>query len=295
MEVAKIMKQLNAGTMTIDSLLSPPGTHIKDVPVDDLQIDIMASGFSTLDAYMLLKKGRSELVVIGGRPSHGKSALMFQLALQVSRSMPVHVFSLEMDKEQIATRLIAGLIDKPITAIQRGLIDRKLLNEASKELGKLAYIVDDRSGLNISQIADSARRRAKTDGTGLIIIDYLQLIKKEKGHSVDDEIGNITRSLKELAKDLKVPIVVGSQLNRQSTARGASSGNFRPLLSDLRESGNIEQDADMVLFVNREYLHTGQRPSEADIIVAKNRNGPIGDIVMQYVPTQTKFYDKDEI
>ena len=294
LKAAKLMNDLKNGLISHDELLYP-GIELGNIDVESLKIDIIPSGFPCLDQYMLLKDMRSELIIVGGRPSMGKSAFMFQLAAQVAKTMPVHVFSLEMDKEQIATRLISSRINKPITAIQRGLITPSDIKQAKEELKKLKYIVDDRGGLNIHQLMDAARLRHQKDGTKLIIVDYLQMLKTEKGHSKDDEIGFITRSLKELAKELKIPIIVGSQLNRQNESRGAMNGNYRPLLSDLRESGNIEQDADMVVFVHRESRYTGERQGEADLIVAKNRNGPIGDVTLGFVDVQTYFFDKGDI
>ncbi len=291
---SKTIDLLKQGLVSFDSLLYP-GKYLHEIDEKDLKIDVLPSGFASLDEYMFLKKGRSELVIIGGRPSHGKSALMFQLAYQVSAHTPVHVFSLEMDQEQILTRLISGMLNIPIAAIQRGHHVEKI-KAAREEIKKTRkYIVDDRAGINIHELADAARQRAKKDGTGLIIVDYLQLLRVEKGHSKDDEIGAITRELKALAKELHVPIVVGSQLNRNNESRGSAGGKFRPQLSDLRESGNIEQDADLVAFVHRESRYNGLRVDEADIIIAKNRQGAVGDIVMKWAPAQTRFMDLEEI
>lgn len=285
---------IKQGLVNFDQILYP-GKYLHDIDVKNLKIEVLPSGFRSLDEYMFLKKGRSELVVIGGRPSHGKSALMFQIAYQVSAHTPVHVFSLEMDQEQILTRLISGMINVPISAIQRGHHVEKV-TAARDEIKKTRkYIVDDRAGINIHELADAARQRAKKDGTGLIVIDYLQLLRVEKGHSKDDEIGAITRELKALAKELHVPIVVGSQLNRNNESRGGSGGKYRPQLSDLRESGNIEQDSDLVAFVHRESRYTGLRVDEADIIISKNRNGPSGDIIMKWAPAQTRFEDLESI
>lgn len=268
-----------------------PWKKIYDFDPSTLRIDTLPSGFASLDEYLFLKKSRGELVVIGGRPSMGKSAFMFQLAFQVAEKMPVQIFSLEMDHEQIVTRWISGFINRPITAIQRGLVSQDLLDSAKLAMSKYQCDIDDRGGMNVHQLCDIARQIHKKENSQLVVVDYLQMLKCEKGHSKDDEIGTITRELKQLAKDLKVPVVVGSQLNRQNETRGASSGDYRPLLSDLRESGNIEQDADIVALIHRESRYTGLRPGEADIIIAKNRNGPTGDIKMGFVATQAMFTD----
>lgn len=286
-----VFKKLESGELDIDHILNP-GRRLHDFDVDRLAITTMPSGFPTLDReYMLLKESEGELIIVGGRPSMGKSALMFQLALNVSKEHFVHVFSLEMSQESILRRLISQMIGRPVTAIQRGLVEREILEEAKERLKDYKYIIDDCSGLSALEVADRARTRARSNGTRLIIIDYLQLLKTEKGHSKDTEIGEITKTLKALATELKCPIVVGSQLNRQCEIRGASSGDYRPLLSDLRESGNIEQDADIILAVHRESRYTKLRLDEADILVLKNRNGSIGETMMKFYAAQTRFED----
>lgn len=287
----KVRNQVKNGEVTLDQLLYP-GKQLYEVDVDKLPIKTMPSGFATLDKeYMLLKECEGELVIIGGRPSMGKSALMFQIALNVSEKLPVHVFSLEMSQESIVRRLLSTLINKPIRSIQRGLVSKGELNEAVKKLKAYNYIIDDRAGLDIQTLCDTARTRARKDGTRLLVIDYLQLLRTPKGHSKDAEIGEITRSLKQLAKDIGCPVIVGSQLNRQCEIRGSQSGDYRPLLSDLRESGSIEQDADIVIAVHREYRYTQLRLNEADIIILKNRNGAVGEVVMQFHPAKTRFED----
>lgn len=294
-----VYDKLQAGEISIDSILNP-GRELYDVDLNKLAIRVMSSGFPTLDKdFMLLKEEEGELIIVGGRPSMGKSALMFQLALNVSAELPVHVFSLEMSQESIVRRLISQMINRPVSAIQMGLVEREILEEAKEELKKYKYIIDDCSGLSALEVADRARSRAREFGTRLIIIDYLQLLKTEKGHSKDSEIGEITKTLKSLAKELKCPVVVGSQLNRQCEIRGASSGDYRPLLSDLRESGNIEQDADIILAVHRQARYLTQQEiredrsklTEANVIVLKNRNGAVGETIMQFFAAQARFED----
>lgn len=264
--------------------------------VRDLSISVMESGFPTLDnEYLFLKEQEGELIMVGGRPSMGKSAFMFQLALHVSRKHPVHVFSLEMSHESIIRRLIASMIDKSISTIQRGLVNYETLENAKEELKSYNYTIDDRSGLTVQTLCDAARTRAKKQTTALVVVDYLQLLRTEKGHSRDSEIGEITKELKSLAKDLKCPVIVGSQLNRGCETRGSQTGNYRPVLSDLRESGNIEQDSDQIICVHRDYRYTRRMEdkNKADIIFLKNRNGRIGDVSMIFDDTKTKFYDTE--
>lgn len=291
MKTGELINRIKDDPEILNQLLHPQGCLISEIDIKDLIIEVMPSGFPSLDEYMLLKRGRSELVIVGGRTSHGKSAFMAQLALNVSHYTPVHFFALEMTKEQIFTRLISGIINRPIGAIQRGLVDEKELQKAKQILDKTNIIVDDESGLNVAQIADRVRAWKKRKGTGLVVIDYLQIIRMDEHNSRATSIGNTTKELRALAKEIKTPIIVGSQLNRQSEIRGRSSGDFRPVLSDLSESGQIEMDADVAVMVHRESRYNGLRTDEADILILKNRNGLCGEIVMKYIPHQTKFED----
>lgn len=291
MNETQLFNNVKSGLVDIDKLLHPE-QHIAEFNVNDLKVEIIPSGFPSLDAFKLLKKDANELIVVGGRPSMGKSAFMFQIAFQVSQHMPVHVFSLEMDVKQIRTRLIAGMLNKSVDYVMEGRITRVEETKLKSDLSNHHYFVDDRSGLSVYQICDAARTAAKLHNTKLIVVDYLQMMKPEKSYTKDDEIGKITKALKELAKELKCPVIVGSQLNRSNETRGGQTGDFRPMLADLRESGNIEQDSDMVLFVHREVRYTGERAGEADIIIAKNRNGKVGDVTMQFTESQTRFIDQ---
>lgn len=286
-----LYKKLKENPDLIEQVLNP-GKQLGDVDLDKLAIKTMSSGFYSLDSsYMLLKELEGELIIVGGRPSQGKSAFMFQMALNVSEHHPVHVFSLEMSQESIVRRLISQIIKEPMSHIQHGLVDRRKLEEAKKKLEAYKYFIDDTSGISAAEVADRARSRAKKHSTRLVVVDYLQLLRTERGHSKDSEIGEITKELKALARDLKCPVVVGSQLNRQCETRGASTGDYKPILSDLRESGNIEQDADIILAVHRESRYTKLRQGEADILVLKNRNGAIGQTIMKFHEESVHFED----
>lgn len=270
-----------------------PEKYIKDIDIFNLKIDIIPSGFPSLDKIKFLKQGRSELIVVGGRPGIGKSAFLFQLAYNVAEKFPVHVFSLEMDEESVVTRILATAVNKPIAAFQNGLLSKETLEAEKKKIEHLKYVIDASGSLNINELVVRIRRGQQLYGTRLVVIDYLQLIHTEKSATRDAEIGHITRELKAVAKELKIPILIGSQVNRACEIRGAGSGNYTPILADLRESGNIEQDADIVMFVNRHYKFTGERPGEADLVIAKNRNGATANIIVNFVEAQTKFIDRN--
>lgn len=291
MKAAEIIKQIQSGEIELDEVLLP-GRPLYRMPPEKLIVETLSTGFPTLDHYSILKKGAGELIVVGGRPSVGKSAFMFQMAYNVAHHSPVHVFSLEMSHEAVLSRTLSMLLDCSVKDLQQGLLTAEALKDAYSALMQLKYTIDDRSGLNVSDISELVRKRHKQDGTSLVVIDYLTFIQMEKTATRDVEVGIVTKALKNLAKELKIPIVIGSQLSRQSEQRGASSGNYKPKLADLRESGNIEQDADVVLFVHREQDQNGIKSDFADIIVAKNRNGSCGTVEMRFEGRQTRFIDE---
>lgn len=286
MSIADTMNKLKSGEVTLEQLLYP-GSYLHEVDPNNLAIRVLESGFSTLDEEYMVLKDEGELIVVAGLPSMGKSALAFQIAQHVSRTHPVHVFSLEMNKESIVRRFVSGIINRPITAIQKGLVN-SLLPAAVAELNTYNYFIDDRSTLSVDEICDAARVRARNIATKLVVIDYLQIMSFEKGHSRALEIGVATQKLKALCKELKCPVIVLSQLNRQSVLRG---GDMKPMLTDLKESGAIEADADIVIAVHRSSRYTNVKHDEAEILVLKNRNGAVGEVTMKFYGAQARFED----
>jgi replicative DNA helicase len=249
-------------------------------------LDDMTSGFQP-----------SELLVLAARPSMGKTALVCNFALAVSQARQgVLLFSLEQSKLELAERFLCIQAKINGHKLRQGNLDEienASLMEASNELRELPLYIDDVAGRTISQIAAISRRLKRRFGLGLIIIDYLQLIESdEKGLPREQQISTITRRLKFLAKDLSVPVIALAQLNRGLEQRE----DKRPRLADLRESGAIEQDADLVMFLHRpEAYDPGDRPGEADLIVAKNRSGPIGTVPLVWMREMLKFGDKSAV
>lgn len=277
-------EKLRTGEITLDEALYP-GQQLSDFEPEDLVIQCIPSGFPTFDKSLVLKHNRGELVLIGARPSHGKSALLFQLATNVASIGKVHVFSLEMDKASVVTRQVAGIVNRPIDAIQMGLHTKDVLR-AREQMKNLNFVIDDRAGLTIDEIIYEARQEHSKSRTLAIFIDYIQIIKSESGYSRANEVAEVSSKLKALAKELRVPVIVASQLNRNNELRE----NKKPMLSDLKESGSLEQDADVVILIQRNL----ELPKEATVIIAKNRNGPTSELLMDYAAAQTKFIDKGE-
>ncbi|HXK66528.1 MAG TPA: replicative DNA helicase, partial [Spirochaetota bacterium] len=251
----------------------------------------IASGFTDLDA-MLTGFHESELIIIAARPSMGKTALALNIANHVAlrEKQPTLFFSLEMPATQLATRIlcIESMID--MQHVRTGQISseqlRKLI-DVSGRLEKSPMFIDDTPGLSIFELRAKARRFAQKQKVGLIVVDYLQLIVSNNRLERHQQIAEISNALKQLARELSVPVIALSQLSRAVESRT----DQKPQLSDLRESGAIEQDADVVLFIYREekVKKETERIGIADIIVAKQRNGPTGTIELRFWDKYMKF------
>ena len=257
------------------------------------------TGYSGLDSLMA-GIGSTDLVLIGARPGMGKTALALNIAANVAMNtgMKVAIFSLEMSDEQLAARILSSQAMVSSTAMRTGAVtqdDWARLAGAVDRLGKAKILIDDSSNINVSAMKAKVRREG---GVGLVVVDYLQLMTGErKSDNRTLEISEITRNLKLMAKELRVPVICCSQLSRGVESR--NSNNKRPQLSDLRESGSIEQDADSVIFIYRdEYYRTGENRDDvetpvAEIIVAKNRHGSTGTEKLNWIGKYTTFYSID--
>jgi len=262
------------------------------------------SGFTKLDR---LTSGwqKSELIIIAARPSMGKTALALSMArnMSIDHGKKVAIFSCEMSSIQLVNRLIIAETDIPGDKIRNGRLSEeewKQLDTRIKKLVQAPIFIDDTPAISIFELRAKCRRLMAQHNLDIVIVDYLQLMSgPENAGSREQEVSNISRSLKSIAKELNVPIIALSQLNRSVEMRG---GTKRPLLSDLRESGAIEQDSDMVVFIHRqekfgitEFLEDGSSTKGiAEIILAKNRNGPVGDVKLRFREEKAQFVDIDE-
>lgn len=252
------------------------------------------TGFDDLDN-LLAGLQPSDLIILAGRPSMGKSSFCSSLALNaaVESKLPVGIFSLEMSKEQVVDRLICNQAGVDSWKLRTGNLDDEDFPKIGYAMGVLSeapIFIDDSATLTALEIRTKARRLQAEHGLGLIIIDYLQMmhgLSSRASESRVQEISEISRSLKALARELNVPVIAVSQLSRAVEQRPSHI----PQLSDLRESGSIEQDADVVMFIYREdyYDKDTERKNIADILVRKHRNGPIGDIELYFIPEQMRF------
>ncbi|MBE5924584.1 MAG: replicative DNA helicase [Lachnospiraceae bacterium] len=254
------------------------------------------TGFVDLDNKLTGLHG-SELILIAARPAMGKTAFALNIAqyAAMKAGVPCAIFSLEMSKEQLATRLIAMDSQVDSQSIRTGQLQDSDWDEimtSTFRVGEMPMYIDDTPGISISELRSKCRKLKQTKDIGLIVIDYLQLMNGSgKSESRQQEISTISRSLKKLARELDVPVIALSQLNRAVDSRE----DHKPVMSDLRESGAIEQDADVIMFIYREdyYLkEESKRQNIADIIVAKQRNGSTGPVELVWLGKYTKFVNK---
>lgn len=236
----------------------------------------------------------SDLVILAGRPSMGKTAICLNIACNAAMAgHPVGFFSLEMSAEQLVTRLISSIGGFDNHAIRTGRLkpnDWPRLTDALGKLTQLPVYIDDSSGITVLELRSKARRMVQNHKVEVIIVDYLQLMSSHgRSENRQQEISQISRALKALAKDLSVTVIALSQLSRAVESRG---GDHRPMLSDLRESGAIEQDADMVAFIYRQEYYEPDNPDVAnlaELIIGKQRNGPIGTVNLHFDRRFTRF------
>jgi len=265
------------------------------------------SGYRELDA---LTGGfqKSELIIIAGRPSHGKTAFALSAARNaaVEHEQPIGIFSIEMSNRELALRFLCAEAKVDIAMLKTGRLPDKDFVRIAENFHRLTrdttkILIDDSSPLSLLELRAKARRMKAEHDVSMIIVDYLQLMEVSGTRNMDRylEIGYITRGLKQLAKELDIPVVALSQLSRKVEDRGGK--DKRPLLSDLRESGSIEQDADVVIFINRPEVYMSKDDPKfneysglAELIVGKQRNGPIGEIKLTFVHNYARFEEREK-
>ncbi|MBI2619325.1 MAG: replicative DNA helicase [Ignavibacteriales bacterium] len=274
---------------TMELLESIHGKHsgITGVPAGFTELDNLTGGFQ-----------KSDMVVIAGRPSQGKTALVLSLARNASviHNVPIGFFSLEMSTQQLVMRLICAEARVDAHSVRTGRLPEDEWRKLSTSVGRLykaKIFIDDTPALTVLELRAKARRLKAEHSVGMVVVDYLQLMQGPKNaQSREQEISTISRSLKALAKELEIPVVALSQLNRAVEARG----DKRPLLADLRESGAIEQDADVVVFVHRPEMFGIEKDEDgnstegmAELIVGKQRNGPTGTVRLAFIKNYARF------
>ncbi|MDO4343950.1 MAG: replicative DNA helicase [Eubacteriales bacterium] len=276
------IKEIVLNALDKIELASKTKGNVTGIPTGFIDLDYKTAGFQP-----------SDLILVAARPSMGKTALVLNIAQHMAfrENVTVAIFSLEMSKEQLVNRLFSLESRVDSQAIRTGNLsddDWAKLIEGATVIGQSNLIIDDTPGISIMELRSKCRKYKMEHNLGIIIIDYLQLMTgSRRSESRQQEISDISRSLKAIARELNVPVVALSQLSRAVEQRP----DHRPMLSDLRESGAIEQDADVVMFIYRDdyYNKDTAKPNVAEIILAKQRNGAIGTIELAWLPQYTKF------
>ncbi len=294
-------KSLNQNFIPIKDTLEDAFERIDKLSKHEGGLRGLPTGFTALDN-MLAGFQKSDLIILASRPSMGKSALATNIAANIatSQKIPVGIFSLEMSKDQVVDRLIASLANIDLWRLRTGRLsgdgeenDFSKIQKAIGVLSEAPIYVDDAASANILQMRAMARRLQAEKGLGLIIVDYLQLMEpRNPSDQMVRQITEISRSLKGLARELDIPVLALSQLSRAVEQRSPQ----KPRLADLRESGSLEQDADVVLFIYREdrYRPDTPRKNIADIIIAKHRNGPVGNVELYFNDQEVTFYNLEK-
>jgi replicative DNA helicase len=258
-------------------------TQVTGIPTGYQDLDVITAGLQP-----------SDLVIVAGRPSMGKSALMCGFAEHASviEKIPTAIFSLEMSKESLVQRILCSHARVDMQAVRTGFLSQDHWGDLVNAAGKMStapLFIDDTPGVNVLELRAKARRLKAQHNIGLLIVDYLQLMQAagSRGESRQQEISDISRSLKALARELNIPLIAVSQLSRATESRDG----FRPRLSDLRDSGAIEQDADVVMLLFREeyYNPTEDNKGVAEVIIAKQRNGPVGTKKLTFIKEFSRF------
>lgn len=282
----------NAGFKSLKQILPEAVDRIDLLHQSEGDITGISSGYGEFDKLTAgLQKG--DLIIIAGRPSMGKTTLAVNIAenAAIGAKVPTAIFSMEMPAQQLAFRMISSLGRVDQTHLRTGTFpdeDWSRINTAVQLMSEAPIFIDDSPSLSPTDIRARARRLHREHGLGLIVVDYLQLMQVEGSkENRATELSEISRSLKALAKELELPVIALSQLNRSVEQRN----DKRPVMSDLRESGAIEQDADLIIFIYREEVYNQDTPRKgiADIAIAKQRNGPIGEFPLTFVGRYTKF------
>ena len=298
-KIFEVMQKKNQkGYTPIKDILVETFTELEQLYNQKQRITGIPTGFSDLD-FRTSGLHNSDLILVAARPAMGKSAFALNIATNaaVRAKVPVAIFSLEMSKEQMTSRILCSEAMVDSNKVRTGKIDDEewsKLAAASGELSEANIYIDDTPGISIMEIRAKCRKMKIEKNIGLVVIDYLQLVQGsgKRGGSREQEIAEISRSLKILAKEINVPVIALSQLSRAPEQRP----DHRPMLSDLRESGSIEQDADIVMFLYRDdyYNQDSEKKNIAEVILAKHRAGSTGTVELLWLGNYTKFANIDK-
>ena len=283
-------KKFNTASTKLNEILKETFSRIENLHDRQSRLTGLSSGYYDLDDKTCGLQP-SELIIFAARPSMGKTSLVLNIVEHVGvvEKKPVVIFSLEMSAQQVAQNMLCSHARIDAHKLRMGFLDDKQWSDLSYGLGSLSeapIFIDDTPSLTVLELRAKARRLKTQQDIQLIVVDYLQMMAPPRAENRQQEISIISRSLKALARELSIPVIVLSQLNRAVESREG----HRPRMSDLRESGSIEQDADVVILLHREdYFDPDKKDGTAELIIAKQRNGPIGVVKLAFIPQFTRF------
>lgn len=288
-----VQNRNQTGLVPISDVLDTTFSRLEKLYNSAGELTGVPSGFTDLDRKTSGFQN-SDLILVAARPAMGKTAFALNIAAYaaIHRQIPVAVFSLEMGKEQLVSRILSLESLVELEKMRSGKLEDEDWKKLARSLGPLSkapIYIDDNASISVMEIMSKCRRLKMRRGLGLVMIDYLQLMQgRRQTENRQQEISEISRSMKIMAKELEIPVIALSQLSRAPELRG---NNHRPILSDLRESGAIEQDADLVMFLYRDdyYNEDSEKKNISEVIIAKHRNGSIGTVELAYMPQYTKF------
>lgn len=291
-ELKAAVDKIEAGELDIEmaamELQKPKGQYLKDIEVQ-LTVDSLPIGFPSLEADKILRANTPDLVVLGGRPGHGKSALAGQIALTLSKQAPVLYFSLEMSSKQVKKRILALETERNIRLLEN--MPSHILKNVETQLGTYQLILNDTNGIHIHELVANAIAWHKVSPLSLIVVDYLQIVGCDTKRSKAEEVFYVTEQLKYLAAKLSVPVLALAQLTRSIDGRMMGGENASPVSSDFADSSGIEKWADVAMVVHRQYLYDRTRADEADIFIIKNRDGESKEYTFGFNGSLVKFVD----
>jgi replicative DNA helicase len=284
-------QNIKRGFIAIKDALTQSFDRLDELQKTSGKLRGVPTGFRDLDS-KLAGMQESNLIIFAARPGMGKTSFALNVAqhVAVNAGLPVAIFSLEMSQEELVDRLLVGQADIDAWKLKTGRLDEKDYDRLSNAMGQLAeapLFIDDTPGMTISEMRTKARRLQMEHGLKFIVVDYLQLVHGRNLENRVQEVSEISQSLKNLARELKVPVFALSQLNRAVEARGTR----KPQLADLRESGAIEQDADVVMFI---YNEDPEKREAVTLDIQKHRNGPTGEIQLMFRPDRVRFYGMEK-
>lgn len=289
-------KNLKESFTSLKSVLTESFDRIDELHKDKAKLRGVSTGFRDLDQNILAGLQPSDLIIVAARPSMGKTSFALNIAqhVAVKEGLAVGIFSLETSREQLVDRMLSAEARVDSWRLRTGNLhdeDFPKIGQAMAALSEAPIFIDDSPMINVMEMRSKARRLQAEHGLGLLVVDYLQLMQGRNLENRVQEISEISRGLKALARELNVPLIALSQLSRAVESRSPKI----PMLSDLRESGSIEQDADVVMFIYREdyYERDTERKNIADILVRKHRNGPVGESELYFQPEYTQFRNLD--